>query len=217
MKNIDEKEYILKKIPKYNLTKGINEKKYRLISEQVIKNLPVIKDWLSEEFIKTNNLINWNKSLEKLHNSNESKNHQSQSFRRIVFDEICANLLTLSKYRKRTKREKTSKKIIEKISYQIEKSLPYELTNDQKKTLNEINNDLKSNRRMFRIIQGDVGSGKTIVSILSLINVIESGYQSALMGPTEILSFQHYELAKKLLKDKNIRVEFLSGKTETKN
>ena len=70
---------------------------------------------------------------------------------------------------------------------------------------------------MFRIIQGDVGSGKTIVSILSLINVIESGYQSALMGPTEILSFQHYELAKKLLKDKNIRVEFLSGKTETKN
>ena len=217
MKNIDEKEYILKKIPKYNLTKGINEKKYRLISEQVIQNLPIIKDWLSEEFIKTNNLINWNKSLEKLHNSNESKNHQSQSFRRIVFDEICANLLTLSKYRKRTKREKTAKKIIEKISYQIEKSLPYELTNDQKKTLNEINNDLKSNRRMFRIIQGDVGSGKTIVSILSLINVIESGYQSALMGPTEILSFQHYELAKKLLKDKNIRVEFLSGKTETKN
>ena len=217
VKNIDEKKYILKKIPKYNLTKGINEKKYRLISEQVIKNLPVIKDWLSEEFIKTNNLINWNKSLEKLHNSNESKNHQSQSFRRIVFDEICANLLTLSKYRKRTKREKTSKKIIEKISYQIEKSLPYELTNEQKKTLNEINNDLKRNRRMFRIIQGDVGSGKTIVSILSLINVIESGYQSALMGPTEILSFQHYELAKKLLKDKNIRVEFLSGKTETKN
>ena len=217
VKNIDEKEYILKKIPKYNLTKGINEKKYRLISEQVIQNLPIIKDWLSEEFIKTNNLINWNKSLEKLHNSNESKNHQSQSFRRIVFDEICANLLTLSKYRKRTKREKTAKKIIEKISYQIEKSLPYELTNDQKKTLNEINNDLKSNRRMFRIIQGDVGSGKTIVSILSLINVIESGYQSALMGPTEILSFQHYELAKKLLKDKNIRVEFLSGKTETKN
>ena len=217
VKNIDEKEYILKKIPKYNLTKGINEKKYRLISEQVIQNLPVIEDWLSEEFIKTNNLINWNKSLEKLHNSNESKNHQSQSFRRIVFDEICANLLTLSKYRKRIKREKITKRIIEKISYQIEKSLPYELTNDQKRTLNEINNDLKSNRRMFRIIQGDVGSGKTIVSILSLINVIESGYQSALMGPTEILSFQHYELTKKLLKDKDIRVEFLSGKTEPKN
>ena len=68
---------------------------------------------------------------------------------------------------------------------------------------------------MFRIIQGDVGSGKTIVSLLSILNVIESGYQCALMSPTEILSRQHYELFKKIFQNK-IKVEFLTGKTEPK-
>ena len=67
---------------------------------------------------------------------------------------------------------------------------------------------------MFRILQGDVGSGKTIVSILTILNVLEDNYQCALMGPTEILAFQHYKLVKKLLKNTNINIEFLSGKTE---
>tara|TARA_Y100000389_G_scaffold104494_1_gene101379 strand:+ start:295 stop:1503 length:1209 start_codon:yes stop_codon:yes gene_type:complete len=70
---------------------------------------------------------------------------------------------------------------------------------------------------MFRIVQGDVGSGKTIVSLLSISNVIESGYQCALMGPTEILAKQHYELAKKIFKNVNFKIDFLTGKTETKN
>ena len=94
--------------------------------------------------------------------------------------------------------------------------LPYKLTEDQKKVLIEINNDLKSDTRMFRIIQGDVGSGKTIVALLTAINVIESDYQCAMMGPTEILSRQHYLLAKEIFKDSNIKIEYLSGKTETK-
>ena len=70
---------------------------------------------------------------------------------------------------------------------------------------------------MFRIIQGDVGSGKTIVSLISIINVIKSGYQCALMSPTEILAKQHFEFTKKILKDGNIRINFLSGKTEFKD
>ncbi len=105
--SIDNQEYVTKNIPKYNLTKGINEKKYRQISEQVTQNLPVIEDWLSEKFIKQNNLLNWNDAIKKLHNSDESKNNKSKSFRRIVFDEICANFLTLSENRKRIKKEKS--------------------------------------------------------------------------------------------------------------
>ena len=65
---------------------------------------------------------------------------------------------------------------------------------------------------MFRIIQGDVGSGKTIVSLLAIINVINSGYQCALMGPTEILARQHFNLAKKIFKDLKIKIDFLTGK-----
>ncbi len=211
---IDNQEYVAKNIPKYNLTKGINEKKYRQISEQVTQNLPVIEDWLSEKFIKQNNLLNWNDAIKKLHNSDESKNNKSKSFRRIVFDEICANFLTLSENRKRIKKEKKNKVFNEIYAKRIIKQLPFQLTKSQKKVLDEINIDLKSKERMFRIIQGDVGSGKTIVSLISMANVIEAKYQCALMGPTEILSLQHYELAKKIFKNSSIKVEFLSGKTD---
>ena len=212
--SIDNQEYVTKNIPKYNLTKGINEKKYRQISEQVTQNLPVIEDWLSEKFIKQNNLLNWNDAIKKLHNSDENKNNKSKSFRRIVFDEICANFLTLSENRKRIKKEKKNKIFNEIFAKQIIKQLPFQLTKSQKKVLDEINIDLKSNERMFRIIQGDVGSGKTIVSLISMANVIEAKYQCALMGPTEILSLQHYELAKKIFKNSSVKVEFLSGKTD---
>ena len=74
-----------------------------------------------------------------------------------------------------------------------------------------------SNNRMFRIIQGDVGSGKTIVSLLAIINTIKSGYQCALMGPTEILAKQHFDLSKKIFKYTDIKIDFLTGKTDYKN
>ena len=80
--------------------------------------------------------------------------------------------------------------------------------------MNEINLDLKDNKRMFRIIQGDVGSGKTIVSLLSMANVIESKYQCALMGPTEILANQHFKLALEIFSNSKVKIEILTGKVE---
>ena len=213
---LDNQEYVLQNIPKYNLTKGINEKKYRAISEQVTKKLPLINDWLTKEFIQTNNLLNWNECFERLHTTDESKNIKSKSFRRLVFDEICANFLTLSKYRKRVKKNKISKLFSEKISKKIISKLPFKLTRSQKIVLKDINSNLKKNERMFRIVQGDVGSGKTIVSLITIANVIEAKYQCALMGPTEILAKQHFNLAKSIFKDADFKIEFLSGKTDTK-
>ena len=215
--NLKNKNYVLKNIPKYSLTKGISEKKYRSISEKIINNIPKISDWLDEKFIKENNLIEWNDAIKKLHTSDESKKSNSKSFRRIVFDEICANFITLSKSRTRVKKIKKKIKFFnETTSESIVKTLPFDLTNAQLRCLNEINLDLKSKDRMFRIIQGDVGSGKTIVAILSIVNVIESRYQCALMGPTEILAFQHYKLAQKLFYQTDIKIEFLSGKMDSK-
>ena len=214
--SLDNQQYVTKNIPKYNLTKGINEKKYRNISEQVICNLPEIDDWLNENFIKENKLINWNECIKKLHTSNEGKDNQSKSFRRIVFDELCANFLTLSKNRERIRINKSPKIFSNNNSRLIKKNLPFKLTNDQEKVLNEINLDLLSSKRMFRIIQGDVGSGKTIVSILSILNVIKSGYQCALMSPTEILARQHFTLIKEIFKKEDFDIEFLTGKTEYK-
>ena len=214
---LDNKEYVVKNIPKYNLTKGINEKKYRSISEQVINDIPIIDDWLDDDFIKQNNLLNWNESIKKLHNSKDSKNNSSKSFRRLVFDELCSNFFTLSENRKRIKKEKLKKNFLQKKSSSIKKKLPFTLTASQEKVLTEINNDLTSKKRMFRIVQGDVGSGKTIVSLLAISNIIESGYQCALMGPTEILAKQHYELAKKIYQNLDFKIDFLTGKTENKS
>ncbi len=214
---LDNKEYVVKNIPKYSLTKGINEKKYRSINEQVINQLPTITDWLNEKYINEHNLLDWNLCIAKLHKSNDSKNNLSKSFRRLVFDELCANFFTLSENRKRIRKDKLSKKFSKKKSNFIKNLLPFNLTNSQDKVLNEVNDDLSSKKRMFRIIQGDVGSGKTIVSLLAISNVIESGYQCALMGPTEILAKQHYELALKIYKDTNFKIDFLTGKTENKD
>ena len=214
---LENQEYVIKNIPKYNLTKGINEKKYRSISEKIINNIPKIDDWLDFDFIEKNNLVGWNDSIKNLHSSTDAKNNKSKNFRRIVFDELCANFLTLSENRKRIKKNK-SPKIFDKInSSLIINDLPFKLTASQKKVLEEINADLMSDRRMFRIVQGDVGSGKTIVSLLSIINVIKSGYQCALMSPTEILAKQHYKLSKDIFKKINLNIEFLTGKTEYKD
>ena len=214
---LDNQEYVVKNIPKYNLTKGVNEKKYRSISEQVISNIPVVTDWLSNDYLKKNKLLTWNESIKNLHSSKDSKNNQSKSFRRLVFDEICANFFTLSKNRKRIKKEKIEKKFSQLKSNNILKKLPFNLTNSQKNVLAEINTDLTSKKRMFRIVQGDVGSGKTIVSLLAISNIIESGYQCALMCPTEILARQHYELTKKIYQGTDFKIDFLTGKTEIKN
>ena len=214
---LDNEKNIIKNIPKYNLTKGINEKKYRFISEQVINSIPKINDWLNKDYIKKNNFLNWNETISKLHSTTTGKDNLSKSFRRLVFDELCANFFTLLENRKRIRKNKLSKKFINQKSNFIEKSLPFVLTDSQKKVLADINKDLISEKRMFRILQGDVGSGKTIVSLLVISNVIESGYQCALMGPTEILAKQHFELAKKIYKNLNFKVDFLTGNTEAKN
>ena len=160
-------------------------------------------------------MLNWNNAIEKLHNSEDSKNNQSKSYRRIAFDEICANFLSLSENRKRIRKRKKAKIFDnQKVEYLIKK-LPFKLTKSQKTVLKEIDQDLLSNKRMFRIIQGDVGSGKTIVSLLSIYNVTQSGYQTALMSPTEILSKQHFELSKKIFGNL-LKIRFLTGKTEYK-
>ena len=82
--SLENQEYVTKNIPKYNLTKGINEKKYRSISDQVINNIPIIEDWLTNDFIQKNNLLGWNESINNLHTTQDGKNIQSKSFRRLA-------------------------------------------------------------------------------------------------------------------------------------
>ena len=207
---------VIKKIHnKYNLTEGITEKKYNFIINQIIEKLPDLKEWLSPRIANLFNNIRWKESIVKLHDYNNIGKHNTKFFKRLVFDEILSSFIVFSEIRKSIKKIKKNKKIfLNKYSNETINNFGFNLTKDQINTLKEINVDLSSKSKMFRILQGDVGSGKTIVALLSSLNVIESGYQVAFMSPTEILANQHYNLAKKIFPNE-INIDLLTGKTES--
>jgi ATP-dependent DNA helicase RecG len=199
---------------KYSLTEGISEKVYNKIIDQILKNLPFLSEWLDKKILKKFDGQTWNDSIIKLHNPKNIGNFKSNFYRRLAFDEILASLLISSEIRKKIKKVKKKSKIFSDKSFlNTVSKLNFNLTNDQKNSLLQINKDLTSKNKMFRLLQGDVGSGKTIVALISALNVIESGYQVAFMAPTEILARQHYNLAKNLFSNK-INLEILTGKTD---
>ena len=213
-KYISENSSIIKqKHNSYSLTEGISEKAYNKIISQIISNLPKIDEWHSKDILKRFDNISWNDSIKKLHKPENIGKFKENFYQRLAFDEIFSTFLVNSEIRKKIKKiKKTKKKFNIKMQNEIISKLDFSLTNDQKKTLEEINKDLCSENKMFRLLQGDVGSGKTIVSLLSALNTINSDFQVAVMAPTEILARQHFLLAKKIF-PKNIKVELLSGKT----
>ena len=206
---------LVKKIHnKYSLTEGITEKKYNYIIDQILKNLPNLDEWLSPDILKLFNNSRWKDSVIKLHNYKNIGSYNSKYFRRLAFDEILSSFIVFSEIRKSVKKIKKNKKVFNNMyEKKTIKKFGFNLTKDQIKTLKEINFDLSSKIKMFRILQGDVGSGKTIVALLSALNVIESGYQVALMSPTEILATQHYNLAKKIFPNE-IKFRLFTGKTK---
>ena len=199
---------------KYSLTEGISEKIYNKILNQIINNLPVFNEWHSKSILSKFKNISWNSSIKELHKPENIGNYKSNFYQRLAFDEIFSTFLVNSEIRKKIRKIKKKNKVINlnKQNSIIDK-LDFSLTDDQQKSLNEINKDLSSPNKMFRLLQGDVGSGKTIVSLLAAINSINSGFQVAFMAPTEILARQHFNLAKKLF-PKNINIALISGKSE---
>ena len=216
-KYVSENSSIIKdKHKKYSLTEGISEKFYNKIINQILENLPILDEWHNEKILKNFDNISWNKSIKELHKPENIAKYKSNFYRRLAYDEILSTFLVHSEIRINIKKIKKQQKIFShNIQRNILDKLDFELTNDQKKSLNEINNDLKSNQKMFRLLQGDVGSGKTIVALCAAANVINSGFQVAIMTPTEILARQHYTFAKKIF-DKRINLEILSSKTDHK-
>jgi len=197
----------------YSLTDGISEKIYNKIINQIIDKLPILNEWHSHNILNKFDNINWNEAIIELHKPENVGKYKNNFYQRLAFDEIFSTFLVNSEIRKKIKKiKKKSKKFNLEKQYNIVKKLDFNLTNDQKKTLGEINNDLTSTNKMFRLLQGDVGSGKTIVSLLAAYNTVISGFQVAFMAPTEILARQHFNFAKNLF-SKNINIELISGKS----
>ncbi len=206
---------IIRKIHnKYSLTEGISEKVYNRIINQILKNLPTFPEWIDSRILKKFDNETWNNSIVKLHDPKNISNYKSNFYRRLAFDEILSSFLISSEIRKKIKKIKKDSKNFSNISeINTISKLNFTLTNDQKMALKEINHDVSSKHKMFRLLQGDVGSGKTIVSLISALNVINSGFQVAFMAPTEILAKQHYNLSKEIFPN-TISIEILSSKTD---
>ena len=213
----EDSSLIKQKHNTYSLTDGITEKIYNKIINQIIENLPLLNEWHSKNILQKFDNISWNDAIKDLHKPENVGSYQKNFYQRLAFDEIFSTFLVNSEIRKKIKKIKKINKILNiKKQNEIINKLKFSLTNDQLKTLKEINNDLCSSTKMFRLLQGDVGSGKTIVSLLSALNTVNSGFQVALMAPTEILARQHYTLAKEIF-PKNINIKLISGKSDYKS
>jgi len=213
----EDSSLIKQKHNTYSLTDGITEKIYNKIINQIIENLPLLNEWHSKNILQKFDNISWNDAIKDLHKPENVGSYQKNFYQRLAFDEIFSTFLVNSEIRKKIKKIKKINKILDvKKQNEIINKLKFLLTNDQLKTLKEINNDLCSSTKMFRLLQGDVGSGKTIVSLLSALNTVNSGFQVALMAPTEILARQHYTLAKEIF-PKNINIKLISGKSDYKS
>ena len=218
IKKIHSKNEIAKIFPKYSLTDGLKEKIYRNLINRVLDNFDGRDEWHSDAFLKSNNFLNLRETLLNLHNPSVKKDINSNNYKRLAYDEILSNLIYLNTAREIIKKKKNIKKLNKKYTSNIVmNNFKFKLTDGQLKVLNEIEDDINSDKRMFRLIQGDVGSGKTILALISAAKVIDVNFQVAFMAPTEILSYQHFRLAQKLFKNSTVNIDIITGKTHARD
>lgn len=196
----------------YGLTKGLTNKMIVNLVNQIIEQLELCRlhEWLDENFIKANNWLSFIDSVKIIHKPDiENQQLLFKAKERIVFDELFANqiglkLLRISYKAHKGRIIKGNNKYREKV---LKQGLHFDLTNDQKQALKEIYDDQADELKMVRMLQGDVGSGKTIVALMAMLNVVECGLQAVLMVPTEILAQQHFESIAKILENSGIDIK----------
>ena len=197
--------------PIYRLTKGVTSNLLRKSIKEVLVEVTSGIDYLPQNIKKDNSLISLKDALQELH---FPKSYETliEARRRLVFDEFFLFALSIDRL-KQGKEKNRSSFVAEKNSTIVDfiSSLPFSLTNAQQKVWEEIENDLTSGLRMNRLVQGDVGSGKTMLAILACLLMAENGCQSSVMVPTEVLARQHFESFSTALENYGIRVVLLTG------
>lgn len=203
----------------YHGTAGLTSKNIKtFIDNALMQYGNNITDYLPESIIKKYNFLNKKTALNIVHNpSTKEKLEEAQN--RLKYEELFLFMTKINylKLKNKSIENGINKNFEEEDLQKLIDNLPFKLTKDQNKVLKEILEDLKSKRKMNRLLQGDVGSGKTIISIIILYANMLSGYQGALMVPTEILAHQHYETITKILKDFNVNIALLVGSLSKKD
>lgn len=202
-------------LPIYTLKNGLTNKILVKLINEILKNM-IIKENLPDEIVKKYKLISLDKAIRSIHFP-AGRGELQSAINRLKFQELFTYSLKIIMMKAHIKKENSG--ISFKMSpflKDLKESLPYTLTNAQSRTLREILMDQKRNIAMNRLVQGDVGSGKTLVALISMFNVYMNGYQTVLMAPTEILANQHYAEAKKYLDKFGVDIELLTGSTKEK-
>ena len=215
VKKINDEKAIVRFEPVYPLTSGVSQKLMFGTINGLLEKLPQLGEWIDHELLKIKGWPSWQDALKSAHCpiSATGASNTDPARLRLAFDELFSHQLSLSIARNKIKRSKGRANISTGIfQTKVLNNLPFKFTEDQKLSIRDILDDLKKPERMNRLLQGDVGSGKTIVAFIGLIAAVEAGGQGAIMAPTEILAGQHFETLLPLAEKAGISVSILTGR-----
>lgn len=214
-----EREQVMTIEPVYPLTGGLTARMVAKTIRAAVDQAPQMPEWQDEAWFARNTWPSWHQALDSLHRpqSEQAVIEDSPARRRLAFDELLANQLALMMVRAHMRKLKGRPiPVSTHLRPQVLAALPFTLTAAQTRSLAEIDADMAEPLRMLRLLQGDVGSGKTVVALLAMLNAVESGAQAALMAPTEILARQHMETIAPLVEGAGLRVALLTGRDKGK-
>lgn len=205
----------------YPATEGVQQGTLRKLTDEALKHLDAVQEWLPSDFLQQFKLPTLQQALGGLHrparNQSSPLDERSLERKRLVIEELLAHQLVMLKLRSEAR---ATKAVAVNVAGELEKSflgqLPFDLTGAQNRAYGDIKQDVGQDVPMLRLVQGDVGSGKTVVAALACLNVVEAGHQAALMAPTEILAEQHFHNFRNWLEPMGIEVAWFSGKQRVK-
>jgi ATP-dependent DNA helicase RecG len=205
--------------PVYPMTAGLASKVLRKAMASALTSAKDLPEWQDAAWLARRNWPTWRAALESVHNPRDDADLSALSPPRcrLAFDELLSNQLALAMIREHQR--KLSGRAVSgdgRLRARVTAALPFALTGAQAGALHEIYADMAADKRMLRLLQGDVGSGKTVVALLAMLNAVETGAQAALMAPTEILARQHYETLAPLAEAAGVRLGILTGRDKGK-
>jgi ATP-dependent DNA helicase RecG len=198
----------------YPATAGLPSRTVRRLALAALERAPELDEWLDPHLLAREAWPGWRDALTRLHapQSDADLSLTSPHRQRLAYDELLAHQLAMAQRKAANQAEPAPAIVASDLSRRITAALPYRLTGAQVRTLAEIGGDLASGRRMSRLVQGDVGAGKTVVAMLAMADVVAAGHQAVLMAPTEILARQHFETLREPLAAQGLRAILLTGR-----
>ena len=199
------------KEPIYPLTAGLSQRVLGRAVRAAVSQAPEMPEWLDDSVLSARKWPAWRPALRRCHELEQDGDPQAARDR-LAYDELLASQLALHLVRRAIRRPKGRSHLGDgRLRARVRAALPYALTGDQQTALAEIEGDLGADMRMMRLLQGDVGGGKTVVALLAMLAVVEQGHQAALLAPTEVLARQHYDTLAPLCAAAGVELTFIVG------